>query len=527
MRGISLTDVRAVIGYRYALVDAHSTGSNRMNEMNSLKMPDVTPRIAYAPRSESATVNGVRLHYLVFEAHPRNADDAVSKRPPVVMLHGWPETSHTWHQVAPLFAAQGLTVITPDLRGLGDSARPETGYDVGTVAEDIHQLVATLGFKQVDLIGHDVGAWIAYAYAAAHPTEVRRLVVAEAGLPGLSAESGSLLSAAVNVKTWHFPFNTLPDLPEALITGREEIYMRWLFENKAHFPGAVSTDDLAIYTRAYQQSGAMSAGFAYYRAIFESVRQNRESAKTKLAMPVLALGGESGVGAGMFKTMQAVALNVRGNVLPGCGHYIPDEKPHEFASQVLTFLDDVTALTPLPIAASPDGIPTARGVDHIGLTVPDLDAAVTFFGDVLGAKVLWHIGPVGGQGDYMADRYGVSANLRVRLAMLRCGSMNVELLQYLTRDGTSPSVEEPANSDLSVGHLAFLVDDLAAATDYLETRGVRFFAGPNRDAAGPKTGETHRYFLTPWGSSLELLARPEHLPYEQQTTSRLFVPMPA
>ena len=90
MRGISLTDVRAVIGYRYALVDAHSTGSNRMNEMGSLKMPDVTPRIANAPRGESATVNGIRLHYLVFEAHPRNAEDAVSKRPPVVMLHGWP-----------------------------------------------------------------------------------------------------------------------------------------------------------------------------------------------------------------------------------------------------------------------------------------------------------------------------------------------------------------------------------------------------------------------------------------------------
>jgi len=88
-----------------------------MNEMGSLKMPDVTPRIANAPRGESATVNGIRLHYLVFEAHPRNAEDAVSKRPPVVMLHGWPETSHTWHQVAPQFAARGLTVITPDLRG--------------------------------------------------------------------------------------------------------------------------------------------------------------------------------------------------------------------------------------------------------------------------------------------------------------------------------------------------------------------------------------------------------------------------
>jgi len=303
-------------------------------------MPEIG-QIENPVRSDSALVNGIRLHYRVFEAHPGNTREAASMRPPVLMLHGWPQTSHAWHRVAPQVAAQGRTVITPDLRGLGNSDRPETGYDVGTVAEDIHQLVATLGFKQVELVGHDVGAWIGYAYATAHPTEVRRLVVAEAGLPGLSAEAGALLSTAVNVKTWHFPFNTLPDLPEALITGREEIYMRWLFENKAHFPGAVSVEDLAVYTRAYQQPGAMSAGFAYYRAIFESVRQNRESAKTKLAMPVLALGGESGVGAGMLKTMQAVALNVRGNVIHGCGHYIPDEKPHEFASEVLSFLDDL------------------------------------------------------------------------------------------------------------------------------------------------------------------------------------------
>ena len=226
--------------------------------MESVKMPEIG-QIENPVRSDSALVNGIRLHYRVFEAHPGNTREAASMRPPVLMLHGWPQTSHAWHRVAPQVAAQGRTVITPDLRGLGNSDRPETGYDVGTVAEDIHQLVATLGFKQVELVGHDVGAWIGYAYATAHPTEVRRLVVAEAGLPGLSAEAGALLSTAVNVKTWHFPFNTLPDLPEALITGREEIYMRWLFENKAHFPGAVSADDLAIYTRAYQRSGAMSA----------------------------------------------------------------------------------------------------------------------------------------------------------------------------------------------------------------------------------------------------------------------------
>ena len=112
----------------------------------------------------------------------------------------------------PALTAQGFTAIVPDLRGLGESGRPQDSYDVRNVAEDIHQLVAALGFAQIDLVGHDIGAWVAYAYASAYPAEVRRLVVADAGLPGLSPEAGTLVSAAVNVKTWHFAFNTLPEL---------------------------------------------------------------------------------------------------------------------------------------------------------------------------------------------------------------------------------------------------------------------------------------------------------------------------
>ncbi len=189
-------------------------------------------------------------------------------------------------------------------------------------AEDIHGLVAALGLGQIDLVGHDIGAWVSYAYASAYPAEVRRLVVADAGLPGLSPEAGTLVSAAVNVKTWHFAFNTLPELPEALITGREDVYMRWLFVRKGFHPDAVSAEDVAVYTRAYQQPGAMTAGFTYYRAIFESARQNKEYAKTKLTVPVLALAGETGVSDALRKTMEAVATNVRGEVLPGCGHYL-------------------------------------------------------------------------------------------------------------------------------------------------------------------------------------------------------------
>ncbi len=476
------------------------------------------------PPGQTVQVNGVELYYDLYRAE---TGDIIPAQPPVVLLHGWPETSHAWHRVVPELTAKGFTVITPDLRGLGRSGRPASGYDVRTVAEDIHLLVAQLGFEQIDLVGHDVGAWVSYAYAAAYPQEIRRLVLADAGLPGLSPEAGALVSTAVNVKTWHFPFNTLPGLPEILIEGREDVYMRWLFENKAFTPGAVSAEDLAIYTQAYQRPGAMTAGFAFYRDIFESARQNKEYAKTKLTMPVLALGGETGVGPALLKKLQELATDVSGEVLAGCGHYLPDEKPKEFAGLLLSFLTGEHVHPALVDPSSaPNGIPTLRGVDHTGLNVPDLDAAVAFFTDVLGAQLLWEVGPLGG-GDMMIERYGVDPQLRVRLAMLRVGaSCNVELLQYLNPEGQPPGLEEPANSELSVGHLAFLVADINAAAQYLQGRGLRLFAGPNLDAAGPKAGEKHQYFLTPWGSSLELVARPDHLPYEQTTTTRLFVPAP-
>ena len=235
--------------------------------------------------------------------------------------------------------ARGYRVVAPDLRGLGDSARATDGYDARNVAEDIHQLVAKLGHKQILLVGHDVGAWVAYAYAAGHETEVVRLVVADAGIPGVGSEAGALVSQEVNVKTWHFAFNTLPELPEALIAGREDIYMRWLFEHKAFTPTAVPRAEVAHYTRAYSRPGAMAAGLAYYRAIFETAAQNKANAKKMLPMPVLALGGEGGVGAAMLKTMQGVATDVRGGVLAGCGHYVPDEKPTEFATRMIAFFE--------------------------------------------------------------------------------------------------------------------------------------------------------------------------------------------
>ena len=157
------------------------------------------------------------------------------------MLNGWPETWYAWHKVMPALA-KNYTVIAPDLRGLGDSSKPPTGYDGKTVAEDIHQLVTQLGFKSIFLVGHDIGVFVAYPYSAAHPTEVKGLAVWEAPVPGFFVPGRPPL--------WWVLFHQTPDVPEALVQGKEMTYLSWFYQHLAYDPAALtqelSTNMLAI-----------------------------------------------------------------------------------------------------------------------------------------------------------------------------------------------------------------------------------------------------------------------------------------
>src|SRR6187200_380526 len=162
----------------------------------------------------TASVNGIQLHYVI----GGHGD-------PVVLLHGWPETWYEWHRVMPALA-KNYTVIAPDLRGLGDSSKPLTGYDGKTVAEDIHQLVGKLGFKTIFLVGHDIGTQVAYSYAAARPTEVKKLAVMELTIPGIVP--------AGRMPLWWVVFHQTPDVPEALVQGKEMFYLSWFYHNLAN-----------------------------------------------------------------------------------------------------------------------------------------------------------------------------------------------------------------------------------------------------------------------------------------------------
>jgi pimeloyl-ACP methyl ester carboxylesterase len=262
-----------------------------------------------------ASVNGIQMHYVI-GGHGS----------PVVLLHGWPETWYEWHKVMPSLA-KNYTVIAPDLRGLGDSSKPSTGYDGKTVAEDIHQLVTKLGFKTIFLVGHDLGSQPAYAYAAAHPTEVRKLVVMEHVFPGF-------IPPQFEGKAWWPSFNLVPNIPEALVQGKELIFLSWFYHNEAYNPAAITQADINEYVSHYSAPGGMRAGFEYYRAIQQDAIQDMNYSKTKLTMPVLAVGGGYIPTLGgnitmptIIPNMKILAQNVTGIIVPNSGHWIPEEQP--------------------------------------------------------------------------------------------------------------------------------------------------------------------------------------------------------
>ena len=266
-------------------------------------------------------VNDVLLHYVI-----------CGKGDPVVLLHGWPQTWYQWRKVIPSLA-QRYTVIAPDMRGLGDSAKPATGYDKRTIAEDIYRLVDQLGFERIFLVGHDWGGPVAYAYACAHPNDVRKLVILDVPIPGAGLEHALAFRPRM---AWHIPFHFVRDLPEALVAGRERTYLSWFYRT-AYNPSAISEEDIDEYVRCYSAPGALRAGFEYYRAIFTDAEHNTENARIQLKMPVLALGGERGFGELTIKSMQRLAENVRGGVIERCAHWIPEERPEYLTEQLLAF----------------------------------------------------------------------------------------------------------------------------------------------------------------------------------------------
>lgn len=275
----------------------------------------------------TAYVNGgIRLHYV-----------RGGQGEPVVLLHGWPTSWYEWRRVMPILAKH-YTVIAVDMRGLGDSDKPLASYDKRTMALDIYQLCQQLGFQRISLVGHDWGTSVAFALAHEHPELIRRLVLTDNVIPGLSALSRSW--NVLNDHFWHHHFNAEPDLPEELVAGRERIYLTWFYRKLTYNLAAFTNDYVDEFVRVYTLPGSLRAGFNYYQALDEDARQNQEYAKQKLKMPVLVVTADRTVGDMLHQQVQPLAEDYRGTVLKNCGHFIPIERPNELAELVLNFLGD-------------------------------------------------------------------------------------------------------------------------------------------------------------------------------------------
>lgn len=289
-----------------------------MTDTSATRMPGIHHR---------AEVNGVRIHYT-----------RAGSGEPVVLLHGFPMTSYYWRKVIPTLAEQ-FTVIAPDLRGCGDSDRPTDGYDKRTVAEDIHQLVHHLDLGPINLVSHDVGMMVAYAYASRYPTEVKRLALTEAALAGLGLEN--LFDAAKNPRMFHLPLFEAPNgLAEALITGREKMFVSYMMRQQAYDTTALDDATLDEYARHLAAPGALHGGIEYFRAHTVDAVHNREHAKTKLPMPVLTVGGAASFGANLEGEIRPLAATMRAVMLDECGHYLAEERPERLTEELLQFLGE-------------------------------------------------------------------------------------------------------------------------------------------------------------------------------------------
>ena len=275
-----------------------------------------------------ADLGDVRLHYVT-----------AGQGEPVVLLHGIPQTWYEWRGVIDRLAPK-YSIIAPDLRGLGDSSRPATGYDKKTIAHDVWRLVRDhLKIDRFFLVGHDWGGPTAFSLAAQHPDAVRRLAILDVAIPGDGADFSQ------GGRRWHHALFRTLDLPEQIFgEGREHLIVNWLFENYGYLSDCIPEADRQEYLRTYRKPGAMRAMFGFYRALPQDAEDNRAllAAKGKLKMPVLALGGNKSFGRGMetLESLQRVAENVRGGLVPDSGHWVCEEQPEFVAKQLLAFFGE-------------------------------------------------------------------------------------------------------------------------------------------------------------------------------------------
>jgi pimeloyl-ACP methyl ester carboxylesterase len=278
----------------------------------------------YPPPFKLQTIetNGARIHVR-----------AGGSGPAVVLLHGYGETGDMWLPLA-VELARNHTVVVPDLRGLGLSSKPAGGFDKATQAGDVKGVLDALKLTRADVVAHDIGNMVAFAFAAQFPERVRRMVLIDAPVPGV----GPWDEILKNPLLWHFRFGG-PDM-ERLVAGRERIYLDRFWNEFSATPSRFSEAARQHYAALYALPGAMHSGFAQFAAFDQDAVTNRAflARGEKLKMPLLAVGGEKSFGPMMAVVMRAGAENVTEGIVADSGHWIMEENPKATIDLVRGFL---------------------------------------------------------------------------------------------------------------------------------------------------------------------------------------------
>lgn len=270
-----------------------------------------------------ADVNGTRLHYV-------SGGDGL----PLVLLPGWPRTWWSYHQMMPALARRHRVIVV-DLRGMGESAKPGSGYDKKTMANDVNELVRSLGYRRVDIAGEDIGSMVAVSFAANHPQATRRLAFWEPGHPTEAFLRHPVVPQEGGLNPWWFAFNNIrDDLPEKLLAGRFRLVVDWLIDMQACKPDAIDERSREIYAQAYEQPGAVRAANQWYQTFRQDVADLAGYAMIEL--PTLVLGGD--FLPVVERMVRKYVSDPRFVTIPGGGHYLSEERPEELTEHLLAFL---------------------------------------------------------------------------------------------------------------------------------------------------------------------------------------------
>lgn len=270
-------------------------------------------------KHDYAEVNGVKIHYVIG-----------GKGDPLVLIHGFGQNWYMWNRLLPELSKH-FTVIAPDLRGVGESDKPEGGYDKKTMATDIHELVKKLGYNKINLAGHDIGLMVAYAYAAQYGSEVKKIALMDALLPGIEP-----VWSKVSASAWWFGFFAWPASGD-IVKGKEKEFLTNFWPMVGHVKDPFTAEETAEFVRAYAVKDGAKSTFKWFGAFPQDGKDNLVFAKTKLKMPLLAMGGEYFAAAFLKDHSKLVAENVTESKIAGSGHWLVQENTAQVQKDLLAF----------------------------------------------------------------------------------------------------------------------------------------------------------------------------------------------